>query len=136
MVVTISNPKARIEYIYFHKAALLTSFVIVCNISAPRTRRESVIDQLTSLGSGLAIFVFIHALTWCFAAPTYLRYPDSEVPDFWPIYALLLSWMGLSVLVFLGVGSKNFRGVIMGVVKNRNQVRLHCMNAGANALII
>jgi hypothetical protein len=91
--------------------------VIVLNITAPRTRREGAIDQLTSQGRGLSISIFMHSLTWMFAFPTFIRFPNSDVLDFWPIYILLNAWMGVVLFVFLGPVSRNFRLAILSWCK-------------------
>ena len=77
-----------------------------------KTRRESAIDQLTAQGQGLSITVFIFAMIWGFAYPTYVRFPDAENPDFFPIFMLLNSWFGVVIFTFLGVASKKFRDAV------------------------
>ena len=91
--------------------------MIVINLTTPKTRRESIIDQLTSQGQGLAIAVFIFTLTWSFAYPTYIRFPDLELPDFYPIFMLLNSWYGVVIFVFLGIVSGKYRAALVALFR-------------------
>ena len=35
--------------------------------------------------------------TWLFAYPALLRFPDHEIPDFYPIFIMLHTWDGVFV---------------------------------------
>ncbi len=94
--------------------SFLLCLVIVFNISLPQTRKDSIVEQLSSQGTGLFIMVFIFFMTWGFAYPAYIRDPNSENPDFFPIFTLLNSWTGVFVFCLLGIVSKPFRATILG----------------------
>ena len=66
--------------------SVILCFVIIFNISTPQTRKDSVVEQLSSQGTGLTIMVMIFGMTWGFAFPAYIRFPDKETPDFFPIF--------------------------------------------------
>ncbi len=89
------------------------SLVVLFNITAPKTRRESAIDQLTSQGNGLAIVIWLTCLCWGFGYATFINFPDKETPDFWPIFVVINSWMGVMFFMFLGVGSTKFRTAVL-----------------------
>ncbi len=88
--------------------------MIVCNLTAPRTRREGILDQLASQSNGGVIAGLLFSIIWLFAYPTFVRFPDAELPDFWPIFILLHSWYGVAVFAFLGIASNRFRAGLLG----------------------
>ena len=94
--------------------SVVLCFVIIFNISTPQTRKDSVVEQLSSQGTGLTIMVMIFAMTWSFAFPAYLRFPDRETPDFFPIFQVLNAWSGVFVMIFLGMSSSRFRAGLLG----------------------
>ena len=94
--------------------AVLLCFVIIFNISTPQTRKDSVVEQLSSQSTGLTIMVMIYAMTWGFAFPAYIRFPDKETPDFFPIFQVLNAWTGVFIMIFLGMSSSRFRAGIFG----------------------
>jgi hypothetical protein len=69
--------------------------------------------MLESQGRGLTIVTFLLLLLWLFAVPAQLRFPGVEMPDFYPIFLLFLSWLGITLLVFLGFLSIKFRKAFM-----------------------
>jgi len=94
--------------------SVILCFVIIFNISTPQTRKDSVVEQLSSQGTGLTIMVMIFGMTWGFAFPAYVRFPDKETPDFFPIFQVLNAWSGVFVVLFLGMSSSRFRAVLFG----------------------
>ena len=44
---------------------------------------------------------FYFCFTWLFAYPALLRFPDREIPDFYPIFIMLHTWDGLRLVVFV-----------------------------------
>merc|ERR1712223_574765 len=94
--------------------AVLLCSVIMFNISVPKTRKDSVVEQLTSQSTGLTIMVMIYGMTWGFAFPAYIRFPDKETPDFFPIFQVLNAWSGVFVMFFLGMSSSRFRAGLLG----------------------
>lgn len=94
--------------------SVILCFVIIFNISTPQTRKDSVVEQLSSQGTGLTIMVMIFGMTWGFAFPAYIRFPDKETPDFFPIFQVLNAWSGVFVMIFLGMSSSRFRAGLFG----------------------
>ncbi len=101
--------------------SVVAGVIVVINMTAPNTRREIFVDQLAAQGQGLCLVALMHALTWAFAYPAYAHFPDQDVTDFWPIFALLASWMGFVILVFMGFVSMKFRAAIIGFIKGRKE---------------
>ena len=101
---------------------MLLCMVIVFNLATPQTRKDSVVEQLASQGQGLVIVVFLFACTWGFAFPAFMRFPDIETADFYPIFALLNSWLGVFLFCFMGLGSKKFRDALMGQARRVSQI--------------
>merc|ERR1712080_396557 len=51
---------------------------------------------------------------WSFGAYTYIRPQQSEMPDLYCIFSIVLGWMGLIMFFFYGVMSQRFRKGISG----------------------
>ena len=51
-------------------------------------------------------------MVWLFAYPAYIKFPGKELRDFYPVFSIFNSWMGLIILIFLGLSSKRFRHVL------------------------
>ena len=93
--------------------------VVFCNIGRPAVRKTSLVEELWSVCRGLLAMVVIFCLTWSWAPLVYIRFPDLELPDFYPAFQVMNSWMGVFVFILLGVTSTRFRTVLAGSVKNR-----------------
>ncbi len=93
--------------------------MVVLNASTPRTRKDSVVDHLTSLANGLAIVVFYFFLMWMFAYWALLQFPGVEMDNFYPIFGLMVSWLGVLMFIFLGMASLRFRMCLVGKAKDR-----------------
>ena len=57
--------------------------------------------------------VFIHSATWGFSYPAFIRFPDIELSDFYPIFTVLNSFTGVFLFAFMGLGDPRFRKAIM-----------------------
>merc|ERR1712241_1392266 len=44
----------------------------------------------------------------------YIRFPDKETPDFFPIFQVLNAWSGVFIMFFLGMSSSRFRAGLLG----------------------
>lgn len=100
--------------------SMVLNSIVVCNMTAPRTRRDGVIDHLAPICTGLVITAFVFSFIWLFAYPTFMRFPDLENPDFYPIFIILQSWFGVVIFAFLALGSPHFRKAML------TQVQINC----------
>jgi hypothetical protein len=100
---------------------LFLSFVLMCNMTSPRTRRDSVIDHLAAMCTNFVITSLVFSLTWLFAYPAFQRFPDLENPDFYPIFIILQSWFGVVFFASMGLGMKRFRKAMLGQVRCTNE---------------
>ena len=91
----------------------LLCFVVIFNLATPQTRRDGVIDRLSSMAQGLVIVVFIHSATWGFSYPAFVRFPDIELSNFYPIFTVLNAFTGVFLFAFMGLGDPRFRRAIM-----------------------
>ena len=98
---------------------MILNSIVVCNISTPAMRKESIVEELGSVAKGLLFLVFLFAVAWIFAPLAYIRFPEAELPDFYPAFQVLNSLMGVFVFFFIGVASTRFRAVITGKTKHR-----------------
>ena len=104
-------------FIYLLVVALIGvtfSIVVRFNMTKPQTKRMNVIPDLHSQAKGtmaatIGMFVF-----WSFGAYNYVRSQQSEMPDLYCIFSIVLGWMGLILFVFYGVMSQRFRKGISG----------------------
>lgn len=104
--------------------SLTVMVVLLCNIATPAMRKQSIVEELSSIFKGLLGMVFLFSLTWAWAPLAYIDYPDLDLPDFYPSFQVMNSWMGVFVFVLLGACSTRFRHVVAGTVKNRQQMVL------------
>lgn len=91
----------------------LLCFVVIFNLATPQTRRDGVIDRLSSMAQGLVIVVFIHSATWGFSYPAFIRFPDIELSNFYPIFTVLNAFIGVFLFAFMGLGDRRFRLALM-----------------------
>ena len=108
--------------VFLAYACLILMVIVVCNMSTPAMRKESIVEELGSIAKGMVLLVLLFTLTWSFAPPAYIHFPGSEMPDFYPVFQVLNSFTGVYVFMFLGVGSTRFRVVIAGQVLHRVRV--------------
>jgi hypothetical protein len=104
--------------------ALILMLVVMCNIHTSAMRKRSLVDELTSLAQGLTLLVLLFAITWIWFPLTYLHFDSLELPDFYPAFQVLNSWMGVFAFLGIGVGSKRFRTIVRGQAKNRVSFRI------------
>ena len=88
-------------------------FVIMFNLSTPKTRKIGVVDKLEAQGQSLTVLVFLSSINWMFAYLAYMRYPDVEKPHFYPIFKVINSWFGLIIFGFMGLFSSHYRTVVL-----------------------
>jgi len=100
--------------------AVVFSLIAVCNICTPALRKESIVAEHGSVALGLFALALLFAVEWIFAPLAYIRFSDVNMPDFYPAFQVMNSFLGIFVLVFLGLGSRRFRAVITGKVHERN----------------
>ncbi len=97
----------------------LLCLIVLFNLATPQTRRDGVIDHLASMAQGLCIVVFIHSATWGFSYPAFVRFPDLELKNFYPIFLILNSFMGMFLFAFMGLGCKRFRKALLSQSQKR-----------------
>ena len=61
---------------------------------------------------GLALLTLLFALNWTWFPLAYLKFDSLELPDFYPAYQVMNSWMGVFAFVGIGLSSQRFRDVI------------------------
>ena len=91
--------------------SVFLSFIFLVNLTFTQTRKSNIVDALAAKGQGLAICTFMFTLTWVFAYYAYWHVPDLERADFYPIFQLINSWIGVFVFCFMGIGTKKFRNI-------------------------
>merc|ERR1711971_827748 len=101
--------------------ALLLSGIVIFNASTPQTRKEDVVEDLQVQGQGLLITNFLFVMVWLFAYPAYIKFPGREMRDFYPVFSIFNAWMGLIILIFLGLSSKRFRHVLSVACTKKKQ---------------
>jgi len=108
--------ETKMPFFYMNWAALWTALVlsgvVLFNTSTPQTRKEDVVEDLQVQGQGLAITNFLFCMVWVFAYPAYIKFPGTEMRDYYPVFTLFNAWMGFIIFIFLGLSSKRFRFVL------------------------
>ena len=86
--------------------------LVMCNIRSPAMRKQTVSDDILALASSFFIFIFLFTLTWSFSPLAYINFPGQEIPEFYPLFQILNSFLGIFFFCCLGIGSQRFRAVI------------------------
>jgi len=115
MMGWLANPKWYffVPFLAISGSSLLIIMVVVMNIRTPAMRKESFVEEMSSLAIGIFFFMFLVSLTWGMAPLAYIRFPGLELPDFYPAFQVLNSFSGIFFFCCLGVGSKRFRIALM-----------------------
>ena len=94
---------------------VVIALIILFNIARPQTKRKNVVEDLKSQARGSVYVCFAYFIFWILAYITYIRNPESESPDFYCYFIIILGWYGTFVL-FIGYGlvSKRFRNGLRG----------------------
>ena len=103
----------------YTQLSLLAMLIVVCNLATPAIRKSSILEEMSSLTAGLTVLVLLYCATWAMAPLAYIKFPALALPDFFPAFQVLNSFMGSLVFVFLGLVNVRFRAVIAGTVSNR-----------------
>ena len=99
--------------------SLLAIMIVICNLATPAIRKSSVLEEISTLTYGLLVVVFIYCVTWTMGPLAYIRFPGLGLPDFYPAFQILNSFMGVLVFMLLGLSNVRFRAVVTGTVKSR-----------------
>jgi len=94
--------------------AVTFSVVVWFNVTKPQTKRRNVIPDLHAQAKGTMAATGCMLVFWSFAAYNYIRPQQSELPDLYCIFSIILGWMGLLLFFFYGVMSQRFRKGISG----------------------
>lgn len=103
-------------YYMFGLAAIAVVFalIILFNIARPQTKRKNVVADLVSQARGSALTCILFFLFWFFGFITYIRNPESDTPDMYCLFVIVLGWFGIIIFVTYGVLSKRFRHGLKG----------------------
>ena len=101
--------------------SLILMLVVLCNIHTSALRKKIFVQELSSLSRGLFFLTLIFALTWSWYPLTYFKLQHLELPDFYPAFQIVNSWMGVFTFVGIGLGSKRFRHAIKSISKRHQK---------------
>jgi hypothetical protein len=119
------RPHALYCWLSSFQFCIILMAIIVCNIHTPSMRKESLVEELSSIAKGLFVMVLLFGLTWSWSPLAYIDFPGQELPDFYPAFQVALSFLGVFMFVFLGLGSKRFRSVLTGHVMHKVRPSQH-----------
>ena len=105
--------------------SLILMLVVLCNIHTSALRKKIFVQELSSLSRGLFFLTLIFALTWSWYPLTYFKLQHLELPDFYPAFQIVNSWMGVFTFVGIGLGSKRFRHAIKSISKRHQKNCIH-----------
>ena len=97
--------------------SLILMLVVLCNIHTSALRKRIFVQELSSLSQGLFFLTLIFALTWSWYPLTYFKWENLELPDFYPAFQIMNSWMGVFAFIGIGIGSKRFRHAVKSITK-------------------
>lgn len=102
----------KIYFYYMFGLAFIASvfaLIILFNIARPQTKRKNVVADLISQARGSAITCFAMAFFWIFGFITYVRNPESDTPEMYCIFIIVLGFFGVVIFATYGLMSKRFR---------------------------
>ena len=104
--------------VFFYYMFLITAIgviyaiIILFNMAKPQTKRKNVIADLTTQAKGTILICFAKFVLWLFAYFTYIRNPDSDTPDLYCPFILILGWIGVAFFFFYAFFSRRFQNFI------------------------
>jgi len=101
---------------------LILMSIVLCNLATPAIRKNSILEEVGSVSLGMTGMTVYYSLTWATAPLAYINFPDVSIPDFYPCFQVMNSWMGILVFLLLGLCSTRFRVVLAGTVLNRKNL--------------
>jgi hypothetical protein len=103
---------------------VLFSVIILFNMAKPQTKRKNVVADLTTQAKGTVLICFVKLILWILAYFTYIRNPDSDTPDLYCPFILVLGWIGVAFFVFYAFFSRRFQSVVHRNKKKKKYVIL------------
>ncbi len=92
--------------------SFILMLVVLCNLHTSALRKKIFLEELSSLAQGLTFLTLLFALTWSWFPLSYFKWTNAELPDFYPAFQIMNSWMGVFTFIGLGFGSKRFRQIL------------------------
>ncbi|KAF2364339.1 GPCR family 2 secretin-like, partial [Trinorchestia longiramus] len=99
--------------------AFFFSIVVFFNLSTPALRKENLVEDYGSFCRGAAFVMFYFAVTWVFGLLAYMRF--GLTVDFYPLFQVFNSAMGIIIFIFIGIASHRYRTVLFGKAKSRHE---------------
>ena len=96
----------------FALSAFVLMLIVLCNLHTSALRKRIFVEELSSLAQGMAFLSILFALNWSWFPLAYFKLSNWELPDFYPAFQILNSWIGVFAFIGLGLGSKRFRSVL------------------------
>ena len=100
--------------------SLIMMLVVPCNMHTSALRKRIFVQELSSLAQGLIFVTLLFALTWSWYPLTYFKFSNLELPDFYPAFQIMNSWMGVFTFIGIGLGSKRFRQSARNIGRHKN----------------
>ena len=91
---------------------VIYAVIILFNMAKPQTKRRNVVADLTTQAKGTVLICFVKFILWVFAYFTYIRNPDSDTPDLYCPFVVVLGWIGVAFCFFYSFFSRRFKNVI------------------------
>lgn len=101
--------------------SLIVCAFSMCNVGLTLIRKKEMAEDMVSFTPGLFFFVIYYLLTWALFPNAYMVFPRREMVVTYPAFAILNSFMGLILVVALGIGSRRFKAVILGKAQDRKR---------------
>merc|ERR1719336_1170244 len=89
--------------------SLTLSLVVLFDKANPKTRRVGVVDRLQQEATGLIALVLIASIQWAAAYVAFIRHPNLELPNSYPLFKIITSYYGFFTFGCLGLASRHYR---------------------------
>lgn len=102
--------------------SLILMLIVLCNVHTSALRKQIFVEELSSLAQGLTFLALLYALTWSWYPLSYFKLDEWELPDFYPAFQVMNSWMGVFAFIGIGVASQRFRQSIKAIFRKKSTV--------------
>ncbi|CAL1281242.1 unnamed protein product [Larinioides sclopetarius] len=94
-------------------ASLIWSVVICCNLTTPQIKREEVVKELNCSTKMLCFLSMAFTGIWIPGLVAWLELDKVNLRGWRKLFQIFNSWMGVCIVLLLGVGSRHFRNAVL-----------------------
>ncbi|KAF8787073.1 hypothetical protein HNY73_008705 [Argiope bruennichi] len=93
--------------------SLIWSVVICCNLTTPQIKREEVVKELNGSTKMLCFLSLAFTGIWIPGLVAWLEIDKVNLRGWRKLFQIFNSWIGVCIVLLLGVGSRHFRNAVL-----------------------